>query len=380
MKQILAVAALLAISPACSDTGTNDAAGDGGSKGGGKVSASPNLGEKATKTLSAADGGELTLPKSGVTLSVPAGALAEDTELTAEVVSKTGLPDAKNLAGNVIEFGPDGLTFLKPVGLEIGLAGAKIPDGADVSIAWLDEKKNEWVDLEGSKVSGDKVSATTTHFTKFVIRWTITDTGMVVQESGQCDLTKFTACGGDVEGTWEYSAACVNATLGNKDPQDAGVNPILKCISVEIGLDLSGTVTFAGGTMTGNQVIDVSGMETVDKACYNDAVAAMAMGQAVPDVECSSFDQEAKDGKPAVPAVDTGDTCTITIGQGMEEKPIDSTYSVKGTTITTTDSIGEDGGVPEPEVSEYCVSGDTLTILGTGKDGAQFMFTAKRTP
>src|SRR3954447_5703815 len=157
-----------------------------GSDDAGKVDESPDLGASAEKLITAADGGEIAIAKAGVKLSIPAGALGKDTMVSAEVISKQGLTDADKLAGNVLEFGPDGTKFEQPVTLELDSAGAKIPDGAKGTIAWFDTENKKWVDLPGSKVSGGKVSAETTHFTVFAIRIEVAANGDVVQTAGEC--------------------------------------------------------------------------------------------------------------------------------------------------------------------------------------------------
>jgi len=351
----------MAFAPACG--------GDGDSAG--KVIESPNLGETGSVKATAAAGGELSLPESGVTLSIPAGALAEDTEISAEIISKKSLPEATKLAGNVVEFGPDGLNFLTPVSLVIDLVGAKIPDGADVSIAWLDEAKNEWVDLSGSKMENGKVSAKTTHFTKFVVRFVVNDDGDVVQAGGECNTDGFKACGGDIEGTWDFTVGCVTVggAIGSTDQ-----NPAAKCISADIGVDFSGHVTFSKGTVKGESTVAIDATSKIDKMCLADAFSGMG-GQSVKasDIDCSEFAGDPDPGEEAPTIVDSGDMCEITQAtQAPQTDTIDGTYAVDGNTLTITD------GDSAPEPQEYCIKGNTLTLVNRNDDGSVFMITATR--
>ncbi len=370
MKRAMIAATLMAVVPACGGDEASSA----------KVTESPNLGEKGKVMATAAEGGELALPESGITLSIPAGALSEDTEITAEIISKKGLPEASSLAGNVVEFGPDGLTFNAAVALEIDLAGATIPDGADVSIAWLDEKKNEWVDLSGSKMVGDKVSAATTHFTKFVIRFVVDEEGNVSQDEGQCNTDGFKACGGDLEGTWDFTVGC--ATIGSIGGGDGGeANPAAKCISVDIGVDFTGDVTFAAGKVTGTSSVTVEGSTSIDKQCLADAFSQMSMGQSITadQISCDDFADEPEPGEEPTKVTDTGDTCELELGaKEPETDTIDGTYTIDGNTVTITDTDVEAGDTDGPDAQEYCVSGNTLTLVSREDDGTVVMITATR--
>lgn len=367
MKRALVAATLVVFAPAC---------GDSADEGGDKVTESPNLGEKGSVKATAAEGGELSLPESGVTLSIPAGALEEDTEITAEIIGKKDLPEAANLAGNVVEFGPDGLNFLMPVALEIDLAGAKIPEGADVSIAWLDEDKNEWVDLSGSKMANGKVTAETTHFTKFVIRFIVNEDGDIVQDGGQCDTSGFKACGGDVEGTWNFEVGCVtvgDAIGGNEQ------DPSAKCFSIDAGVDFSGEVTFSKGTVSGVAMSSIEATFNVDKACLADAYSEMGGGEVTADSFTCDMFADAEDGETPPKVEEKGDVCTITQPEETNSDTIDGTYTVEGNTITITDTDVEEGDTSEPEAQEFCIQGDTLTLVTRDEEsGTVFMITAKR--
>ncbi len=368
MKRALMAAALMALVPAC-----GDAAGDGA-----KVTESPNLGEKGSVKATAAAGGELALPESGVTLSIPAGALSEDTEITAEIVTKKGLPDGAALAGNVVEFGPDGLTFNMPVGLEIDLAGAKIPDGSEVSIAWLDEDKNEWIDLPGSKMTGSKVTAETTHFTRFAIHFVVNDDGEIVQDGGECNTDGFKACGGKLEGTWDFTVGC--ATLGKKIGDADDDSGISKCVSADLGVDFSGEVTFEGGKVTGESTSAFDIKASIDKQCLAGVFESMGQSISADDIKCDDFAGNPEPGEAPTKVEDTGDMCVITPPvEAPETDTIDGTYTVDGSTVTITDSDVDAGDTEQPKAQEFCVEGDKLTlVIRNEEDGTVFMITAMR--
>jgi hypothetical protein len=287
------------------------------------------------KLISASKGGEVATE--GASLDIPAGALGEDTEVTVEVVEKDGLADEENIASDVYDFGPDGTTFEKPVTLTIDFDASATPDGMTAVMAFLDG--DAWEPLADSEVSGDMVTATTTHFTLFAIVWTA-DGGM--QTEGMCEDT-FEPCGGDIVGDWEISLGCITfppALLGG-----ATDGPLENCMgaSVVADADITGTVTFGADGMFSAETEFTSDVTiTLPKSC-------LPMGATCMDV----FDNA------EMPGTDTGDAC--------EQKMLSSnpdmgmgTYEVdeaKGTLTMTQD------GMTDPPAG-YCVSADgkTLTV------------------
>jgi hypothetical protein len=335
----------------------------GNDAGGSSVVESPNVGETTEVMVTAATGGEVALTKAGITLSVPPGALSEDTKITAEVVSKKDLTDAASLAGNVVVFGPNGLKFDKPVSLQLDLAGATIPKDAKVTLAFFDEAKKEWTDLEGSKLVDGKVTADTTHFTMFAVRFVVTASGQVVQESGMCTGT-FKACGGNLEGTWNIVSGCADFgnKLGNATAQCAGA-------SIAAGLDITGNIVVDAATITGTLTLSTEVTQTLPKSC---------VGGMCPQPDPSKPDD--------VVFTDKGDTCEGKQSK-TESNEINQTYTVDGNTIMTKDVASADAGTSmttdagtkdAPDMTEYCVEGNTLNVSSVSQDGTSYRWTAKR--
>src|SRR6185295_4507925 len=105
----------------------------------------------------------------------------------------------------------------------------------------------KWTQLDDSAVDGKSVTASTTHFTTFAIVFVSNggDAGGITQMAGTCADDYDTSCGGDVTGSWDFSAACV--TLGPNAFKDGdGGDPFGGCMGVKISAnaDFSGTVTF----------------------------------------------------------------------------------------------------------------------------------------
>jgi len=325
----------------------------GGGEDDGKVGESPNLGASTEKMIMAADGGEVALAEAGVKLSIPAGALGADTMISAEVISKSGLMDAEHLAGNVVEFGPDGLQFEAPVMLELEVGAAKIPADAEVSLAWFDEKAKAWVDLPGSKLEDGKVSAETTHFTVFAIRFVVAANGDVVQDAGECSDT-FQACGGNIEGTWNIVSGCanVNKPLGNAGGQCQGA-------SLSLGIDITGDIVIGGGTISGTLNMTSEVTQVLPKSCLGGGSCPMA-------------DPEDEDD---FVFVDKGATCEGTQSE-TNSNEINGSYRVEGGMFVTADP--DTGEEKSDDNTEYCVTGNKLVVNSINDDGVTIRWTAMR--
>ena len=320
--------------------------------GGGGMTESPDLGASVEKMVTAADGGEVALAEAGVKLSIPGGALAKDTMISAEVVSKMGLNDADTVVGNVVEFGPDGLTFDKPAMLELAVGDAKIPSNAKVSLAWYDEDNKAWVDLPGSSMADGMVVAETTHFTMFAIRFVIDEKGDLVQDAGECSGS-FSACGGDPKGTWHIVSGC--ATFGDAL---GDINAGMECkgASLSLGVDITGDITFDGSMISGTLHVDAEVTTIMPKSCIGGS--------------CPSSDAS----EPDAPVfVDKGDTCE-SVQSHMDTSDISEPYQVEGGMFMSGDSADASDG----DMSEYCVSGNRLVVQTVNEDGVTMRWTAER--
>lgn len=116
LVSILAVAA-------CGDssgTGGNGGSGDGG---GG------SSGETVTEQITAAEGGTVEDAAGDVTLTIPAGALAADAEITLAVRAATA-----DTVTEVFEFGPADLELSSPATISIDIFEVSIPEGSRVVV------------------------------------------------------------------------------------------------------------------------------------------------------------------------------------------------------------------------------------------------------
>ncbi|WP_052948022.1 S8 family peptidase [Aneurinibacillus tyrosinisolvens] len=140
--------------------------GGGGGGGGG---AAPSLDKN---TIKGSAGG--TISNNDATITIPADAAASDIKVTVNVImDTTSFPAAENskLIGDIYEIKKDKPgNFAKPVTVALPFEKSKVDtDKYKVSLFWLNEETNKWVELDNVKIEGDKVSGTVTHFTKFAV-------------------------------------------------------------------------------------------------------------------------------------------------------------------------------------------------------------------
>lgn len=314
---------------ACALGGCGD---DGGSSEG------EELPMPVTEEVSADDGADIETQ--GGAISIPGGALAEDTEVTVEVILPNGEPDADKLGSLIYDFGPDGTTFETPVELTIEL-NKSVPEGMEAKLAWLDEDADKWVVLEDSHVDGDSVIATTTHFTKFAIVLTAT----MGQTAGSCeDFSDFRACGGDIEGTWEFTLGCANLTLADIFGAD---NEIAMCegTSLAANIDISGTATFgADGSYDTSINRDFDFQINIPLSCLP--------GGAM----CSAFAGDPGD-EDAPTVTEEDGVCMLAMDPAPDTEAEMGMYEVQGNELIMTEE-GEESDSP----SEYCIEGNTITV------------------
>ena len=112
----------------------------------------------------AAQGGTVTA--GGATLTIPPGALSQDTTITVTITSPgSSLPDSSTIRGSVFDLGPDGTTFITPATLTLPMDATPAANERAV-ISFLDPIANQWVDV-ASTVTGGHISAPISHFTRF---------------------------------------------------------------------------------------------------------------------------------------------------------------------------------------------------------------------
>ncbi|WP_206105479.1 InlB B-repeat-containing protein [Paenibacillus thalictri] len=154
-------------------------------------------------TIAAATGGTATL--NGVTIEVPAGAMASSFTMTINQVSDTSslpvLESALQLASEVYEIKKDmDGDFSKPVVITLPFDKMKIDfTKSTAGVYWLNEQTRKWVQLDNLKVDEAKgtASGSVSHFTKFAVL--ASDKAKTEEKPGlQTNVTNFS----DIQGHW----------------------------------------------------------------------------------------------------------------------------------------------------------------------------------
>ena len=124
-------------------------------------------------TIDPVVGGTISLGSDAM-VSIPAGALSGTTGLSIaikKVSSPPSPPSGFMLPGSVFEFTVGGnavYKFAKPVTLTFTFNPASLSPGETPSVHYYDEASSKWVNLGGS-VSGNTITVTVSHFTKYAV-------------------------------------------------------------------------------------------------------------------------------------------------------------------------------------------------------------------
>lgn len=305
-------------------------------------------GEPAAKTIRAAKGGKVET--AGAYVTIPAGALEEDTKITVEELAREGLPELDRVASRVFDFGPDGTDFAAPVTVSIDFDAARTPKRMRAVLAFLDD--DEWQLLADTKVAGNRASASTTHFTPFAVLFAPEEEA----PAAGCALDEFEACGGDLIGSWAFELGCL--TLPD-NVLSAGGDAFAMCdaASASAAIELSGTITFGeDGSYELEQTADTTITKRLPKGCLDEGM------------ECDALDGDAG-GKTS----DEGDRCEQ-VQSSSADRSDQGTYVVEDDTFVTT-SEGVETAAP---AVEYCVVGDELTAKASMGGAQTLLFRATR--
>lgn len=331
---VLCVTSTLLLAACGSDSSTPAATGgssNSGNAGNGNNSAEPDT---ASEEVTATEGGEVALDD-GAAVNIPAGALTDDTEISIESSEPAAnLPDFDSIQGLAYEFGPDGTTFDVPVELTLPLVGTPGADEEAV-VSWLNTETDQWEDLDTTSARGT-VTAETTHFTLFVVRFK-----GVAADAVTCD---FEACtGGEIVGNWNIAGACIDFA-----------NPFEEFCAdstFEADTEFTGSINFkSDGTYTSNITTGGNLHIILPASC----VTQLSGGQTAPCTELGIFDGgDGGGGGTCTGDTATGCDCTGPIdGETKEET---GTYTVDGTTLSL--QAPDDTDL---DVSEICISGNNL--------------------
>lgn len=174
-----------------------------------------------------------------------------------------------------------------------------------------------------------------------------TTEGPVTIDSDTCPA--FSACGGTLDGTWDYEKGCLGDLF--KDLRD-------QCAQLDttgLKATVKGSVYFlAAGALERDVTTNVTGDIKFPVSC--------TLGQG-----CGIVETLLKDTFPNVKCTEASQQCTCTASR-TESNTAATTYTVTGNTVKTADG----------DEYDFCVNGSTLTYSGKTKEAEEGVWQLKK--
>lgn len=156
----------------------------------------------------------------------------------------------------------------------------------------------------------------------------------------------FSACGGDPQGTFDYTGGCIDDVFANLRQSCPALD------TSKLDVTVKGSITFAGKALTRDVTVKMTGDIVFPEIC--------TMGQ------CALLEGQLKGVFDSVSCTGSA-ACTCTVAN--DERDADATtYSISGSTLTTTDG----------DTYEICEQGGELSYRGKGAGAEEGAFRLKR--
>jgi hypothetical protein len=328
---------------ACSsdETSTSSSSSSGGSSSG-------QTDDTVTVRVSAAAGGSVSDKDGKAKLDIPPGALEKDTDITLKLSEKSGAAVVE-----IADFGPDGLTFLKPATLELKADAALAPAGKSLAVAM--EEGGAFKALTGSTYATGIAKALVEHFTKFSVIVVDGVATLVDPASCQDARAQYQPCGGDPKGVWTFADFCPDPAAA------AGLDPFQgKCNGYVGGLEIVST-----RELTIDATTTTSGPGTVTLKFTGDFPAScIAEATDGGTSDCTTF----SNGGGTVCTDQGGGQCRCeTTEVKQEEAGTPEPYTTNGSNWTGSENSGT-----------YCVSGDVLYYRENTDSSLPLLYVLKR--
>ncbi len=173
----------------------------------------------ASPASSCGTGGCTVSEPSGSQIVVPAGALAQDTNVAINQ-SATGaptLPAGFTAAGQTFAFTPHGTSFAALVTVKVPFDPARVPAGATVVLLKTNAAQTGWQSVAGATVSGNMVSAQVTSLSWFAVGTLASTSGGARISAGNGSAFARTNAGAMYSWGWDLSETLGNGAAGDSN-------------------------------------------------------------------------------------------------------------------------------------------------------------------
>src|SRR5664280_568897 len=172
-----------------------------------------------------------------------------------------------------------------------------------------------------------------------------TGSGSGTQLAGNCTAT-FTACGGDVTGTWALQSICAQSSLTDAVNTQYTSGPDCGSVCTSASLTASGTVTYASPSVSSSE-----SFQFVESLAFGDVCFGELKGTTLSDSTCQTGGSDFAGSASCALSLST---CICQASQTITDSV--TTYAISGNDIV---EYGPNN--PQGLTIEYCVTGNTMT-------------------
>jgi hypothetical protein len=165
-----------------------------------------------------------------------------------------------------------------------------------------------------------------------------------VDIDGTCSA--FTACGGDPQGTYDYTGGCI------EDVFAAARNACPALDTTNATVNVKGSIYFTGNALSRDVTVTIGGALTFPQSC--------TLGM------CSTLEAQLKGAFDSVSCTGSS-ACTCTVSKTEVEKDA-TTYTIQGSTATTADG----------DTYSICEKGADLSYSGKSAGSEEGIYTMKK--
>ncbi len=173
--------------------------------------------------------------------------------------------------------------------------------------------------------------------------------------SGGGTCKDFASCGGDIEGTWAVTSTCVSgdfvAYLNNAMSSGGTVPAVCKNMFQNATVDMTGTMTFAGGVLTSDTTSTIRFQAVITPACASNLTGTTMSTMSAS--MCSTIESQMAGSFGTV-------TCSVKAGNCSCDIVETSTSSDDQDYVISGKQVVDPNGNNDP--MDYCVAGTTLTL------------------